>query len=399
MNPVGDPWRPDTVAVRTGIDRSQFAETSESLYLTSGYVYETAAEAAAAFAGETDRYMYSRFGNPTLTAFANRLAAMEGAPACFPTATGMAAMFYSLLALTKAGDRIVASRSLFGSCYTVLADILPTYGVRTDFVDGTDLDQWAQALTTPATAVFFESPSNPMLEIVDVAAISELAHRAGAVVVADNAMASPAVQRPTRFGADVVIYSTTKHIDGQGRTMGGAILGPIDYITGPVKTLIRNTGPTMNPLSAWVALKGLETLSLRVERGQASALTVARFLESHSAVAAVRYPMLDSHPQHDLAKAQMTGGGTIVTFDVATARVDGDGQRAVFKVLDALRLFDISNNFGDAKSLVTHPATTTHHRIGPEARTAMGIADATIRLSVGLEDPADLIADLDAALG
>ncbi len=404
MNAVGDPWRPDTLAVRTGIDRSQFAETSESLYLTSGYVYETAAEAAAAFAGETDRYMYSRFGNPTLTAFAARLAAMEGAPACFPTATGMAAMFYSLLALTQAGDRIVASRNLFGSCYTVLADILPTYGVRTDFVDGTDLDQWAQALTTPATAVFFESPSNPMLEIVDVAAISDLAHRAGAVVVADNAMASPAVQRPTEFGADIVIYSTTKHIDGQGRTMGGAILGPIDYITGPVKTLIRNTGPTMNPLAAWVALKGLETLSLRVERGQASALAVARFLESHPAVASVHYPMLDSHPQHDLAKTQMTGGGTIVTFEVAASHADrdgagGGGQQAAFKALDALRLFDISNNFGDAKSLVTHPATTTHHRIGPAARTAMGISDATIRLSVGLEDPADLIADLDAALG
>lgn len=383
---------PDTLAVRSGIDRSPFGETSESLHLTSGYVYDSAAQAAAAFAGETERYMYSRFGNPTLTAFAEKLAALEGVPACFPTSSGMAAVFNALLALVSAGDRIVASRSLFGSCFTILDEILPRYGVHTDFVDGTHLDEWARALATPARAVFFESPSNPMLEIVDVARVCELGHGAGATVVVDNAMASPALQQPSRLGADVVVYSTTKHIDGQGRTLGGAILGPADFVDGPVKTLIRNTGPTMSPMTAWVALKGLETLRLRVEHASGSALGIARFLEAHPRVASVRYPLLESHPQHELARDQMSGGGTLVTF-----ALDGDKDEA-FAVADALRLFDISNNFGDAKSLLTHPATTTHHRIGPEARARVGITDATLRLSVGLEDPADLVADLTAAL-
>ena len=390
---MSDPeQRPDTRAVRTGIDRSAYGETSESLYLTSGYVYDDASQAAAAFAGETERYMYSRFGNPTLTAFATRLAALEGAPACFATASGMAAVFNALLALVSAGDRVVASRNLFGSCFTILEEILPRYGVHTDFVDGTDLDQWAQALATPARVVFFESPSNPMLEIIDVAAVCDLAHRAGAVAVVDNALASPVLQQPTRLGADVVVYSTTKHIDGQGRTLGGAVLGSRDFIEGPVKTLIRNTGPTMSPVTAWVALKGLETLRLRVEQAQRSALDIARFLEGHPRVAWVRYPMLASHPQHDLARPQMSGGGTIVTFAV------DDGRSGAFAVADALQLFDISNNFGDARSLVTHPATTTHHRIGPQARARVGITDATIRLSVGLEDRQDLVADLDHAL-
>lgn len=384
--------RPDTIAVRAGLERSAHQETSEGLYLTSGYVYGSAAEAAAAFAGTTDRYMYSRFGNPTVTAFAERLRSMEGAEACFPTASGMAAVFNALLGVVKSGDRIVASRNLFGSCYTVLAEILPRLGVVTDFVDGTDLDQWRDALSRSAQAVFFESPSNPMLEIIDVAAVCELARAAGAVSVADNAMAGPVLQRPTALGADVVVYSTTKHIDGQGRTLGGAILGSRDFIEGPVKTLIRNTGPSMSPVTAWVTLKGLETLRLRVEAAQRSALAIATHLESHASVTGVRYPGLESHPQRELVVRQMSGGGTIVTF-----AVEG-GQEAAFDVIDALRLFDISNNFGDAKSLVTHPGTTTHHRIGPQARAAMGISDGTVRLSIGLEDCQDLLEDLDHAL-
>lgn len=385
-------WRPDTRAVQAGVDRSHHHETSEGLFLTSGYVYGEAAEAAAAFAGETDRPIYSRFSNPTVDAFAERLRAIEGAEACFPTSSGMAAVFNALLALTRAGDRIVSSRHLFGSCYNVLADILPRYGIETEFVDGTDLQAWERALERPAAAVFFESPANPMLEVVDIAAVSALAHAAGATVVADNAMAGPSLQQPTAMGADVAVYSTTKHIDGQGRTLGGAILGPEEFITGPVKTLIRNTGPTMSPMTAWVALKGLETLRLRVDRCSATALAIAEWLTEQPGVTWVRYPFLESHPQQALAQRQMTGGGSIVTFEVA------GGTAGAFAVVDRLRLFAISNNFGDAKSLVTHPATTTHHRIGPEARAEMGITDGVIRLSIGLEDPEDLRADLSSAL-
>ncbi len=383
----------DTRAVRVGTQRSAFQETSEGLFLTSGYVYDRAEDAAAAFDGSVERYTYSRFNNPTVTAFAERLADMEGAEACFPVASGMAGVFGVLIALLTQGDRVVASRHLFGSCYSVLSDILPRFGVVTDFVDGTDLEQWREALRRPAKAVFFESPANPMQEIVDIAAVSELAHAAGALVIADNAMASPAVQSPTRLGADVVVYSTTKHIDGQGRTLGGAILGADSFINGPVKTLVRNTGPTMSPFTAWVALKGLETLRLRVEHASATALTVARSLEANPRVAWVRYPFLESHPQHDLARRQMSAGGTIVTF-----AIDG-GREEAFAAINALTAFDISNNFGDAKSMVTHPATTTHYRIGPEARARVGITDGTIRLSIGLEDADDIVSDLNAALG
>ncbi|HET9127984.1 MAG TPA: aminotransferase class I/II-fold pyridoxal phosphate-dependent enzyme, partial [Propionibacteriaceae bacterium] len=354
---------------------------------------DRAEDAAAAFDGSVERYTYSRFNNPTVTAFAERLADMEGAEACFPVASGMAGVFGVLIALLSQGDRVVASRHLFGSCYSVLSDILPRFGVVTEFVDGTDLEQWREALRRPAKAVFFESPANPMQEIVDIAAVSELAHAAGALVIADNAMASPAIQSPTRLGADVVVYSTTKHIDGQGRTLGGAILGADSFINGPVKTLVRNTGPTMSPFTAWVALKGLETLRLRVEHASATALTVARSLEANPRVAWVRYPFLESHPQHDLARRQMSAGGTIVTF-----AIDG-GRDEAFAAINALTAFDISNNFGDAKSMVTHPATTTHYRIGPEARARVGITDGTIRLSIGLEDADDIVSDLNAALG
>ncbi len=383
----------DTRAVRIGVERSQFQETSEALFLTSGYVYDRAEDAAAAFDGSVERYTYSRFTNPTVTAFAERLADIEGAEACFPVASGMAGVFGVLVALLGQGDRVVASRNLFGSCYSVLSDILPRFGIVTDFVDGTDIEQWRVALQTPANAVFFESPSNPMQEIVDIAAVCDLAHAAGALVIADNAMASPAVQTPTGLGVDVVVYSTTKHIDGQGRTLGGAILGPADLINGPIKTFVRNTGPTMSPFTAWVALKGLETLRLRVAHASSTALAVARSLEEHPRVAWVRYPFLESHPQYDLARRQMSSGGTIVTF-----AIDG-GRAEAFTAINALRAFDISNNFGDTKSLVTHPASTTHYRIGAEARARVGITDGTVRLSIGLEDADDLIADVTSALG
>ncbi len=385
-------WRPDTQAVRGGTERSHFAETSEALFLTSGYVYGSAAEAAAAFAGESDRFVYSRLGNPTVAMFEERIRGLEGAEAAWATASGMSAVFNALAATLRAGDRVVAARGLFGSCFQVLDQILPRWDIHTEFVDGTDLDAWERALSTPAQAVFFETPSNPMQELVDIPAVCELAHAAGARVIVDNVFATPVLQRPLELGADVVVYSTTKHLDGQGRTLGGVILGPTSFVQEDLRPLMRHTGPTMSPFNAWVVLKSLETLRLRVERQTASALTLAAWLEQHPEVEAVRYPWLPSHPQHDLARAQMTGGGSIVTF-----WVPGGTERA-FEVIDALALIDISNNLGDSKSLVTHPATTTHHRIGPDVRAEMGVGDGVIRISVGLEDPADLQDDLDHAL-
>ncbi len=389
---------PDTLAVRGGTERSGFAETSEGLFLTQGYVYESAAQAEAAFAGEIDRFIYSRYGNPTVRMFEERLRLMEGAEACFATASGMAAVHNALLALVRSGDRIVASRALFGSCFIILNDLLPRFGVTTTFVDGHDLAQWEAALATPARAVFFESPSNPMQDLIDIPAVCGLARAAGATVVVDNVFATPLLQHPIALGADVVVYSATKHVDGQGRVLGGAILGPRDYITEDVQFLMRHTGPSMSPFNAWVLLKSLETLRLRVDRQCASALRIAGWLEGHPRVDAVRYPYLPSHPQHDLARRQMSAGGTVVTFRLRTTD-DASAKAETFRVLDALRLVDVSNNLGDAKSLVTHPATTTHRRLLPEARRAAGITDGVVRLSVGLEHPDDLIADLERALG
>ncbi len=388
----GRDLRPDTLAVRGGLARSGFDETAEALYLTSGFVYESAEQAEAAFKDEVDRFIYSRYGNPTVAMFEERLRLLEGAEACFATASGMAAVFVSLGALCAQGDRIVASRALFGSCLMVVDEILPRWGVESVLVDGPDLDQWRLALAEPATAVFFETPSNPMQELVDIRAVCDLAHAAGATVVVDNVFGTPVFSRPLEHGADVVVYSGTKHIDGQGRVLGGAILGPAQYIDGPVKNLMRHTGPSLSPVNAWVLLKGLETLSLRVHRQHEGALAVAAFLAEHPRVTRVLHPWLDSHPQHELARRQMLGGGTVVTFTL-----DG-GKADAFRVMNALSVIDISNNLGDAKSLVTHPATTTHRRLTPEARAAVGITDGTIRLSVGLEDPADLVDDLAAAL-
>lgn len=385
-------FAPDTIAVRGGLARSGFEETAEALYLTSGFVYETAQDAERAFSGEVDRFVYSRYGNPTVATFEERLRQLEGAQACYATGSGMGAVFTALAALLGAGDRVVASRGLFGSCFVILDEILPRWGVETVFVDGPDLAQWEAALAEPTQAVFFETPSNPMQELVDIARVSELAHAAGAQVVVDNVFGTPVFSRPLEHGADIVVYSATKHIDGQGRVLGGAILGPKEYIEGPVQNLLRHTGPTMSAFNAWVLVKGLETMRLRVEQMARSALAVAEALAEHPAVEEVWYPFLPSHPQYDLARQQMTGGGTVVTFRLA------GGKDEAFALMNALQIIDISNNLGDSKSLITHPATTTHRRMGEQARLAIGITDGVLRVSLGLEDTGDLVADLSQAL-
>ena len=394
--PLPEGVSPATIGVRGGLLRSEFEETSEGLFLNSGYVYGSAGEAERAFTGEVDRFVYSRYGNPTIEMFQERLRLIEGAPACFATASGMAAVFTGLGALLGAGDRLVAARSLFGSCFVVCNEILPRWGVETVFVDGEDLAQWEQALSVPTTAVFFETPSNPMQSLVDIAAVTEMAHAAGAKVVLDNVFATPLLQQGIPLGVDVVIYSGTKHIDGQGRVLGGAILGDKEYIDGPVQTLMRHTGPALSPFNAWVLLKGLETLPIRVDYSNASAQRVAEFLEGHPGVRWVRYPFLASHPQYNLAKRQMSGGGTVITFELDAP--EGQGKQRAFEVLDKLSIIDISNNLGDSKTLITHPATTTHRAMGPEGRAAIGLGDGVVRISIGLEGTEDLIADLGRAL-
>ncbi|GIG28544.1 O-succinylhomoserine sulfhydrylase [Cellulomonas marina] len=391
---------PGTLAVRGGGVRTPFGETSEALFLTQGYVYDSAAQAEAAFAGEADRFMYSRYANPTVATFEERLRLLDGAEACYATGTGMSAVFTALAALVRSGSRVVAARALFGSSVVIFDELLAKWGVRTDYVDGHVLEQWEAALATPADVVFFETPSNPMQDMVDIAAVSALAHAAGATVVVDNVFATPVLSRPLDLGADVTVYSATKHMDGQGRVLGGAILGRDDYVHGPVETFIRHTGPSMSPFNAWVLLKGLETMALRVRHQSACALELARWLEGHPAVASVRYPYLPSHPQHALATAQQTAGGTVVTFTlrVPEGSTPEAAKAATFGVLDRLRVVDISNNLGDAKSLVTHPATTTHRRLGAAGRAAVGIGETTVRLSVGLEEIDDLRRDLEQAL-
>jgi O-succinylhomoserine sulfhydrylase len=386
-------WKAQTRAVRGGLRRSSFDETSEALFLTSGYAYNSAEEAEATFKGESTHFQYSRFGNPTVSMFQDRLAALEGAEACIATATGMSAVFYALLALLKSGDRIVAARQLFGSCHYIINDLLPKYGIKGEFVDGGDLAQWEKALSTPANAVLFESPSNPMLDIVDVKAVCDLAHKAGAQVVLDNAFATPILQRPLEFGADVVVHSATKYIDGQGRALGGAILGARSFIIDKLQPITRNTGPSISPFNAWVFVKGLETLGLRIDRHCANAARVADALAKNPKIGRVLYPGRADHPQHALAKKQMSNFGGVVTFDIK------GGKNATFEALNRLQLVDISNNLGDAKSMVTHPATTTHMRIGAEERAKLGIGDGTVRISVGLEDADDIVADLTQALG
>lgn len=381
-----------TRLVRGGLARSPFDETAEAIYPTSGFVYRSAEEAGAAFAGEVDRYIYGRYGNPTVAMFEERLRLLEGAEVCRATASGMSAVFAALACFLGAGDRIVASRALFGSCSVIVTDILPRFGVESVLVDGRDLDQWAAALAGGASAVFLETPSNPSLEVIDLAAVSDLAHAAGALVVVDNVFATPVLQHPMRLGADVVVYSATKHIDGQGRTLGGAVLCSQAFHDDHLQDFLRHTGPSLSPFNAWVLLKGLETLRLRVDAQSAAAERLARHLVEHPAVRSVRYPFLESHPDHDVARRQMEAGGTIVCLEL-----NGD-QAHTFEVINALEIFDISNNLGDTKSLVTHPATTTHRRVAPDLRAEMGITASMVRLSIGLEDPDDLIADLTAAL-
>ena len=381
-----------TKLVHGGTLRTSFGETSEAMFLTSGYVYGSAEEAEAAFTGEVSRYQYSRFGNPTVSMLEEKLALIEGAEACRVTATGMAAVHAALLSHLSSGDRLVASRALFGSCHWIVSTLLPRYGVDVTFVDGTDLESWRLAFNTPAAMVLLETPSNPMLDIIDLQAVCDMAHKAGALVVVDNVFATPLLQQPMRFGADVVVYSCTKHMDGQGRMLGGAVLGRKDWIETALQPFIRNTGPSLSPFNAWVLLKSLDTLALRVEAQCARCEIVATELANQPMVSRVLHPARADHPQHALAMAQMTGGGTIVTFDLA------GGKAAAFDFLNALRLVAISNNLGDTKSLATHPATTTHMRIGAAERHRLGITDGTIRLSVGLEDAADLCADLRQAL-
>lgn len=394
--PLPEGVGPATISVRGGTRRSGFEETSEALFLNSGFVFESAEAAEASFTGDVEHFVYSRYGNPTVAMFEERLRLMDGAEAAFATASGMSAVFTALAAVVGNGDRLVAARSLFGSCFVVCNEILPRFGVETVFVDGEDLDQWEQALSVPTQAVFFETPSNPMQTLVDVRAVSELSHAAGAKVVLDNVFATPLLQRGFDLGADITVYSGTKHIDGQGRVLGGAILGSHEYIDGPVKNLMRHTGPALSPFNAWTLLKGLETMPLRVRQSVDSALRIARFLEGHDAVAWVKYPFLESHPQYELAQRQMSGGGTVVTFELKAP--EHEAKKRAFEVLNGLRIIDISNNLGDAKSLITHPATTTHRAMGPEGRAAVGITDGVVRLSVGLEDVEDLLNDLDQAL-
>ncbi|MBM3524031.1 MAG: O-succinylhomoserine sulfhydrylase [Alphaproteobacteria bacterium] len=382
-----------TRAVRGGLDRSDHSETAEAMYLTSGFVYGSAEEAEEAFANKTStRFVYSRFGNPTVAMFEERLRQLEGAEACRALATGMAAVFASLMCQLRAGDRVVASRALFGSCQYIVGEILPRFGIESVFVDGADLAQWRAALAKPTRAVFLESPSNPMLEVIDLTAVCDLAHKAGARVVVDNVFATPLLQKPLEFGADIVVYSATKHIDGQGRCLGGAVLGRREWVEAELVPFLRHTGPAMSPFNAWNMVKGLETLALRVEASCATALQLAQAFERDKALSAVRYPFLASHPQEALARKQMKAGGTIVTIDFA------GGKPAAFRFLNALSIVDISNNLGDSKSLACHPATTTHQRLPVEERARLGIIDGTVRLSVGLEDAGDLEADIRRAI-
>jgi O-succinylhomoserine sulfhydrylase len=387
-----DQWRLSTQLVRGGLARTSFCETSEALFLNSGYVYGSAEEAEQSFDGTRERFVYSRFRNPTVAMFEDRLALIEGAEACRATASGMAAVHAAILCQINSGERVVAARALFGSCLWIVGDLLRRFGVEVVLVDGTDLDQWKAALAGPTRCVFIETPSNPTLEIIDIAAVADLTHAAGGLLIVDNVFATPLLQKPLAQGADIVVYSATKHIDGQGRCLGGAVLARQAFVTEVLGPYLRHTGPCLSPFNAWLLLKGLETLDLRVARHVDNAGRVAAFLEGHAEIGRVLYPGLPSHPQHDLAKRQMSGGGSIVAFEPK------GGKERAYRLLNSLSLIDISNNLGDAKSLITHPWTTTHQSRSPEEKLQMGITEASLRLSVGLEDPDDLVEDLARGL-
>jgi O-succinylhomoserine sulfhydrylase len=385
-------WRPRTQAVRSGQMRTPFQETSEALFLTSGYAYEAPEEAEARFKGEADGFTYTRFGSPTVAMFEARMAALEGAPCARATASGMAAVSAVFLAGLSQGDHVVAAKAMFGACRYVIEEILPRFGIAGTLVDGTDVDQWQSAMTPATKMLFLETPANPTLAIVDMKAVAGIADEAGAWLIVDNAFASPALQRPMESGAHIVVHSSTKYIDGQGRALGGVILCKEDFLNDRLQVFLRNTGPCLSPFNAWLHLKSLETLSLRMHAHCENALKIADFLAEQKKVSRVLYPFRADHPQHNLARAQMDGGGGVVTFEVE------GGKEGAFRVENALELIDISNNLGDTKSLITHPATTTHQRLTPEARAELGVTDGMLRISVGLEDPADLCEDLEQAL-
>ncbi len=382
--------RAATRLVHGGTMRSQFGETSEAMFLTQGYVYPDMEAAEARFKGESPGFIYSRFSNPTVAMFEERMALLEGAEAARATASGMAAVTAVMLGQLKAGDHVVAAKALFGSCRYIVEELLPRFGVPSTLVDGTDLDQWRAAMQPNTKVCFLESPTNPQLEIIDIAAVAEIAHAGGANLVVDNVFATPLLQSPLEMGADCVVYSTTKHIDGQGRCLGGVILASNEFIQTHVHNFLRQTGPALSPFNAWVMLKGLETLPVRLRQQQSNAIAVADYLASRPEIARVLYPTRKDHPQYELAMRQMTGGGSVLAFDVT------GGKEGAFAFANALQVIKISNNLGDAKSLITHPATTTHQRIGPEARAESGIGDGMLRLSCGLEDVEDLLDDVKA---
>ena len=386
-------WNRRTKLVHAGTRRSQYNEVSEAIFLTQGFVYESAEAAEARFlkAGK-DEFIYARYGNPTVAMFEDRMAALEGTEDGFATASGMAAVSGALMAVLKAGDHVVAGRALFGSCLYVLEQVLPRYGVKVSFVDGTDMAQWRAAITAETRAVFFESISNPALEVIDIQAVSDLAHEVGALVVVDNVFATPVFSRAVEQGADLIIYSTTKHVDGQGRTLGGVILGSTALIRETVEPYMKHTGGSMSPFTAWMMVKSLETIDLRVRAQTATALSLAEVLADHPKLHRMIYPGHSSHPQHALVKQQMGEGGTVLSIDVA------GGQEATFRFLNALQIVIISNNLGDSKSIATHPATTTHQRLPEAQKIILGITPGLVRLSIGLEDKADLIADFHQAL-
>jgi O-succinylhomoserine sulfhydrylase len=386
-------YRPETELVHAGGMRTPFGETSEALFLTQGFVYDSAEQCEARFKGEEPGFLYSRFSNPTVAMFERRMATFEGAESARATATGMAAVTTALVGQLKAGDHVVAAKALFGSCRWVVEDFLPRFGVPSTLVDGRDLEQWQKAVRPNTKTFFLESPTNPTLDVVDIAAVAKIAHAAGATLVVDNVFATPIWQSPLALGADVVVYSATKHIDGQGRCLGGIILASEKFIQDNIHQFIRQTGPSMSPFNAWVLLKGLETLHLRVQRQSDTAAAVSTALAQHPKISRLIYPGRPDHPQADVIRRQMRGGSTLVAFEVA-----GGDKAATFRFLNALKLIRITNNLGDAKSLVTHPATTTHQRLTPEARAELGISDGLVRFSAGLEHPDDVVGDLVTAL-
>jgi len=385
-------YRPETRLVHSGTLRSQYGETSEALFLTQGFVYDTAEQCEARFTGADPGFLYSRFSNPTVAMFEQRMIELEGAEAARATATGMAAVTTAILAPLKSGDHVVAAKALFGSCRYVVEDLLPRYGIESTLVDGHDLDQWKKAVRPNTKSCFLESPTNPTLDVVDIAAVADIAHSVGARLIVDNVFATPMWQSPLALGADVVVYSATKHIDGQGRCLGGIILSSDAFIQEHIHTFLRQTGPAMSPFNAWVLLKGLETLSLRVKAQTETAGAIADALAKHPKIPRLVYPGRADHPQADIVKKQMRAGSTMIGFEVK------GGKAAAFRTLNALKLAKISNNLGDSKSIVTHPATTTHQRLTPEARAELGISEGFVRFSAGLEHKDDLIEDLTAAL-